>query len=106
MQEKKWTEDMSSTSMNSHKSFNFVHKIHSTIASPLIDLHYSKDKIHNRISYKFWREITATIASKNLSNEQKVRAIHLIINERMMFNTEKQAGFDAESAEQAILDIL
>lgn len=94
------------TSLNSHKSFNFVHKIHSTLDTALIDIHYPKEKIHNRISYKFWREITATIASKNLSSEQKVRAMHLILNERMMFNTEKQAGWDAESAEQAIKDLL
>tara|TARA_R110000850_G_scaffold54574_2_gene129870 strand:+ start:191 stop:295 length:105 start_codon:yes stop_codon:yes gene_type:complete len=30
--------------------------------------------------------------------------MHVILNDRMMFNTEKQAGFDAESAEQVLLD--
>jgi hypothetical protein len=71
-----------------------------------MDIHYPKDKIQNRISYKFWMEITKVIASKLYSNEEKIRAVHLILNERMMFNTNKQAGFDAESAEQAMLDIL
>tara|TARA_B100000519_G_C14224428_1_gene429266 strand:- start:1285 stop:1440 length:156 start_codon:yes stop_codon:yes gene_type:complete len=50
--------------------------------------------------------MTKVIASKSLSNKEKVRAVHLIMNERMMFNTNKQAGFDAESVEQAILDFL
>ena len=87
--------------MNSHKSFI----TNARLDTPLVGIHFSKEKIHNRISYRFWREITQAIGS-NLSNEEKVRSIHLILNERMMFNTEKQAGFDAESAEQAILDIL
>ena len=50
--------------------------------------------------------MTKTIASKSLSNEEKIRGVHLILNERMMFSTNKQAGFDAESVEQVILDIL
>jgi len=94
------------TSINSHKNFQFVHAIQSTLANPLIDIHYSKDKIQDRISYRFWREMTKTIASKSLSNKEKIRGVHLIMNERMMFNTNKQAGFDAESVEQAILDFL
>jgi hypothetical protein len=88
--------------MNSHKSF--IPNVR--LNTPLADIHYPKEKIHNRISYRFWREITKIIGSKGLSNEEKVRSMHLILNERLMFNTEKQAGFDAESAEQAILDIL
>jgi len=92
--------------MNSHKNFQFAHAIQSTLASPLISIYYSKDKIQDRISYRFWREVTKVIASKSLSNEEKIRGVHLIMNERMMFNTNKQAGFDAESAEQAILDFL
>ena len=50
--------------------------------------------------------MTKTVTSKGLSDEQKVRSVHLLLNERLMFNTNKQANFDAESAEQAILDIL
>ena len=50
--------------------------------------------------------MTKVITSKSLSNEEKIRGVHLIINERMMFNTNKQAVFDAESAEQVILDLL
>ena len=92
--------------MNSHKNFQFAHAIQSTLAKPLIDIHYPKEKIQDRISYRFWREITKTIASKSLSSEEKIRGVHLILNERMMFNTNKQAGFDAESVEQVILDIL
>ena len=97
---------MSSASINSHKTFQFAHAIQSTLANPLIDIYYSKDQIQDRISYRFWREMTKVIASKSLSNIEKVRAVHLIMNERMMFNTNKQAGFDAESVEQAILDFL
>jgi hypothetical protein len=76
------------------------------LSTPLVDIHYSTDLIHKRISYSFWKQITETINNKHLSSEEKVRAIHLVLNERMMFNTEKQAGFDAESAEQAILDVV
>tara|TARA_Y100000590_G_scaffold60507_3_gene64528 strand:+ start:4015 stop:4296 length:282 start_codon:yes stop_codon:yes gene_type:complete len=90
--------------INSNKPF--VPLLNWSLNSPLIDIHYPAEKIQNRISYKFWEQITKTISSKGFSNEEKVRSIHLILNERMMFNTEKQAGFDAESAEQAIKDIL
>ena len=76
------------------------------LATPLVDIHYSEDLIHKRISYSFWKQITETINNKHLSPEEKVRGMHIILNERMMFNTETQAGFDAESAEQAILDII
>ena len=79
---------------------------YSALAKPLIDIYYPKEKIHKRISYSFWKQITETINNKHLSSEEKVRAMHLVLNERMMFNTEKQAGFDAESAEQAILDVI
>jgi hypothetical protein len=79
---------------------------HGSLATPLVDIHYSRDLIHKRVSYSFWKQITETINNKHLSSEEKVRAIHLVLNERMMFNTEKQAGFDAESAEQAILDVV
>ena len=84
----------------------FVPTPYKALANPLINIHYSVDQIHNRISYRFWKQITETINNKHLSSEEKVRAVHLVLNERMMFNTEKQAGFDAESAEQAILDII
>ena len=93
---------MSRISMNSHKSFIPM----AMVNIPLAPIHYSQEKIHNRISYRFWKEIAKVGGSKGLSNKEKVRSLHLILNERMMFNTEKQAGFDAESAEQAILDIL
>ena len=97
-----------SHSMNSHKTFQFVGNINclSTTSKPLVDIHYPKDKIQSRMSYRFWREMTKTVTSKGLSDEQKVRSVHLLLNERLMFNTNKQANFDAESAEQAILDIL
>lgn len=84
----------------------FVATPYKALSTPLVDIHYSEDLIHKRISYGFWKQITETINNKFLSSEEKVRAIHLVLNERMMFNTEKQAGFDAESAEQAILDII
>ena len=95
-------------SMNSHKTFQFLGNANvlSTTSKPLVDIHYPKDKIQNRMSYRFWREMTKAVASKGLSDEQKVRSIHLLLNERLMFNTNKQANFDAESAEQAIVDIL
>jgi hypothetical protein len=76
------------------------------LSTPLVDIHYSTDLIHKRVSYSFWKQITETINNKHLSPEEKVRGIHLVLNERMMFSTNKQAGFDAESAEQAILDII
>lgn len=74
-------------------------------ASPLVDIHYSEDKIRKRISYAFWSSITDSIRDNTLSVQEKVRCLHMILNDRMMFHTEKQAGFDAESAEQALLDI-
>ena len=84
----------------------FVPTPYKALATPLVDIHYSEDLIHKRISYSFWKQITETINNKHLSSEEKVRGMHLVLNERMMFNTEKQAGFDAESAEQAILDVI
>ena len=84
----------------------FVPTPYGALATPLVDIHYSVDQIHKRVSYSFWKQITETINNQHLSSDEKVRAIHLVLNERMMFNTEKQAGFDAESAEQAILDII
>ena len=84
----------------------FVPTPYGSLAKPLVDIYYSEDQIHKRVSYSFWKQITETINNKHLSPEEKVRAMHLVLNERMMFNTEKQAGFDAESAEQAILDII
>ena len=84
----------------------FVPTPYGALSTPLVNINYSEDLIHKRISYSFWKQITETINNKYLSSEEKVRGIHLVLNERMMFNTEKQAGFDAESAEQAILDII
>jgi hypothetical protein len=90
---------------SSNVSFIPPNVLLSASASPLIDIHYSEDKIRKRMSYAFWSSITNSISNDNLSLQEKVRCMHMILNDRMMFHTEKQAGFDAESAEQALLDI-
>jgi len=84
----------------------FVPTPNGALVTPLVNIRYSADLIRKRVSYSFWKQITKTINNKHLSSEEKVRGVHLVLNERMMFNTEKQAGFDAESAEQAILDVV
>jgi hypothetical protein len=89
---------------SSNTSFIPSNALLSGSASPLVDIHYSKDKIRKRISYAFWSSITDSISNDKLSLQEKVRCMHVILNDRMMFNTEKQAGFDAESAEQVLLD--
>ena len=84
----------------------FMSTPYSALMKPLVNINYSEDLIHKRVSYSFWKQITETINNPHLSTEEKVRAMQLVFNERKMFNTEKKAGFVAESAEQAILDIV
>ena len=91
-------------SLNSNTSF--VPPSWLKLDDPIINIHYSKDLIQKRISYSFWERIVKVQKNKSLSPAEKVRAVYLALNDRMMFNTNKQAGFDAESAEQAIVDIL
>ena len=82
----------------------FVPTPYGALATPLVNIHYSVDQIQKRVSYSFWKQITETINNQHLSSEEKVRAMHIILNDRMMFNTEQQSRWDKESMDLALED--
>jgi hypothetical protein len=77
---------------------------HCDLSQQIVKPHYKTKQIRNRISYRQWERLIKELAKTN-STEEIARLMWFHMDDRMMFNTEKQSTFEAESMEQVFLDI-
>jgi hypothetical protein len=63
-----------------------------------------EDKIRKRLSYSFWRNIASEF--KDVKQAEYIcNKVFDMMDMRMMFNTNQQAGWDKESLELVLQDI-
>jgi len=77
---------------------------HCDLSQQIIKPHYKTKQIRNRISYQQWKVLIGELQKVN-STEEIARLMWFHMDDRFMFNTGKQSAFEAESMEQALLDI-
>ena len=74
------------------------------LTKQVIKPHYKTKQIRDRISYRQWKVLIDELGRVN-STEEIARLMWFHMDDRFMFNTGKQSAFEAESMEQALLDI-
>lgn len=77
---------------------------HCDLSQQIVKPHYKTKQIRSRISYQQWKVLIGELKKVN-STEEIARLMWFHMDDRFMFNTGKQSAFEAESMEQALLDI-